>query len=521
MSGRTRRDFLADVGKGMFVTTLGAGLAADLGLGAAWADDGSGSLTFGDLEPLVSFMHETPPGKLLPAVVEKLRGGTDLKQLVAAAALANARAFGGEDYVGYHTIMALGPAYRMAVEETDEKRRPLAVLKVLYRNSTRLQERGGRKAETLRPVSPAEHTERPDGARLRDLIRQKQDMAAAEQMFATLCTSAEEGLNALMFAVDDSTDVHRVVMVSRSWDLLDFVGKERAHTLLRQSVHYCVAAERHANSVKRNQTARDLLPKLLDQHGLLGRSEGKRSADEAWVAHLADAIFTGTPAKAADAAAAALAEGFAPDAVAEAVCLAANQLVLRDEGRPQNQTAPNKPVGSVHGDSIGVHACDSANAWRNIARAGDHRTRVTSLILGAFQVAQDRIERGGDFLTWEPYPRPEHREKAAGVPAGSLLKELDGAVREKDQARATALVDRLGRQERDASREVFALLRKYGVSEDGALHAEKFYRTTSEEFVASRPAYRWRQLVALARVTASEYGTPAPGYQEACELLKV
>ena len=68
---------------------------------------------------------------------------------------------------------------------------------------------------------------------------------------------------------------------------------------------------------------------------------------------------------------------------------------------------------------------------------------------------------------------------------------------------------------------MFALLRKYGVSEDGALHAEKYYGTVSEEFAASRPAFRWRQLVALARVTASEYGQPAPGYKEACELLKV
>jgi hypothetical protein len=36
-----------------------------------------------------------------------------------------------------------------------------------------------------------------------------------------------------------------------------------------------------------------------------------------------------------------------------------------------------------------------------------------------------------------------------------------------------------------------------------------------------RPAFRWRQLVALARVTASEYGQPAPGYAEACALLKL
>ena len=33
---------------------------------------------------------------------------------VAAAALANARAFGGEDYVGFHTMMALSPSYAMS-----------------------------------------------------------------------------------------------------------------------------------------------------------------------------------------------------------------------------------------------------------------------------------------------------------------------------------------------------------------------------------------------------------------------
>ena len=69
------------------------------------------------------------------------------------------------------------------------------------------------------------------------------------------------------------------------------------------------------------------------------------------------------------------------------------------------------------------------------------------------------------------------------------------------------------------SRPVFDLLLKYAVSEDGALHAEKYYRTVTEEFASTRPAFRWRQLVALARVTASEFGYPAPGFQEACELL--
>ena len=69
-------------------------------------------------------------------------------------------------------------------------------------------------------------------------------------------------------------------------------------------------------------------------------------------------------------------------------------------------------------------------------------------------------------------------------------------------------------------RPVFDLLLRYAVSEDGALHAEKYYRTVTEEFNATRPTCRWRQLVALARVTASEYGRPAPGMAEARELLR-
>jgi hypothetical protein len=72
-----------------------------------------------------------------------------------------------------------------------------------------------------------------------------------------------------------------------------------------------------------------------------------------------------------------------------------------------------------------------------------------------------------------------------------------------------------------APRPVFDLLLRYAVSEDGALHAEKFYRTVSEEFAATRAAFRWRYPVALARVTASEFGRPAAGMAEARALLKL
>src|SRR5687767_11300572 len=112
----SRREFFADVGRGMVVATVGYSLASDLGLATTFAADAPDALTFGELEPLVCLMQEPPAHKLLPKLTEKLKSGTELKRLVAAAALANARTFGGEDYVGFHTLMALSPAFQMSRE---------------------------------------------------------------------------------------------------------------------------------------------------------------------------------------------------------------------------------------------------------------------------------------------------------------------------------------------------------------------------------------------------------------------
>ena len=333
-----------------------------------------------------------------------------------------------------------------------------------------------------------------------------------------LGSTADDALNDVLFTVQDACEVHRVVLPYRAWDLMSIIGREQAHTLLRQSVRYCVKAEteRYTQSLG---SVRTLVPRLLDQHRLLSRAPGTRAGDDRWLEELSQTIFRGTPEQAAGAAAAALAEGYAATEVAQAISLAANQLVLRDNGRPQ-AGGPNKPIGSIHGDSIGVHACDSANAWRNLSQAANPRNKVVCLILGAWQVAHDRASRGGNFLTWQPYPREDARAQVRDLAPDRLLPALDEAIRDRNQGRAAAVVDRYGTSNLP-TRPLWDMLLRYAISEDGALHAEKFYRTTSEEFAATRPAFRWRQLIALARVTASAHGYPAPGHVEACRLLGV
>ena len=115
----------------------------------------------------------------------------------------------------------------MAAEEADAKAKPLAVLKVLYRNSSRLKEAGKDHADTLKPVAAEALTKTPTGEQLRDQVR-KNDLPGAERTFAAICASgpADAALDQLMVMVDDATEVHRVVLVSRAYELLDFVGPD-------------------------------------------------------------------------------------------------------------------------------------------------------------------------------------------------------------------------------------------------------------------------------------------------------
>ncbi len=512
---QSRREFLSEVGRGMITATVGLELARELGLGVAQAGEVPLRLEFGAQEPLVRLMQDTPAAKLLPLLLDKLRSGTDLKQLVAAGALANARTFGGEDYVGFHTMMALAPGYHIS-RELPVEQQPLPIFKVLYRNTNRMQETGGSEHEVLHPLAGNGTNAPPNpGAYLREAARSK-DLARAEAAFALVATSPEDAFNAVLQEVQDDTEVHRVVLPYRAWDLLGVIGQDHANTLLRQSVRYCVKSEQGWAGNR----SRDLLAKLLEEHKLLGAKPGTRVAEDAWVEALSMTFFKSTPEQAAAAAAAALADGMTPDAIGEAISLAANQLILRDQGRTPGMEVAGKPIGSTHGDSIGVHACDSAGAWRNLAKASRPQNTFACLILGAYQVALDRVNRGGDFLNWEPLPLARHVSDVKSTTAAALLGDLDEAVRGNLQGRASGIVQRYGQLGHDAAG-IFAVCRRYAISEDGALHAEKFYRTVTEEYANTRAAFRGRQLCALARVTASEYGRPAPGMAEARELLKL
>ncbi len=510
MSQAHRRDFLQEVGGGMLAVLVGPSLAAELGLAAEDSRDDRAK-TPSNLARLSQLIQQTPTKDLLPALAKQLGNGTSLKELIAAGALANARAFGGQDYNGYHSFMALCPSYAMAMA-LPEKERPLPILKVLYRTSTHIHGARCTKNDHLASVEPIKLDKGvPAGEQMRQAARARK-LAQAEQIFYSLPGKPEQIYDDVQLLIQDDLNVHRVVLAWRAWEVLDFIGKDHARDMLRQTVRFC-SDPRHSG--RGGHPIQKVLPKLLEEHKLLSAKPGSKKVDDAWIEKLARTVYADRQEKAAQTVAAALADGVDPDAISEAISLAGTMLVLGDPGRRKEWSSPAKPAGSVHGDSVGVHASDAANGWRHIARVASPRNTFASLIAAAYHTAGQ-----AGWQMKKPYPLVEDVQKVESKDADRLIAALDEAVRGKDQKRATAVAARYGELGHDP-RAIFAKLRQYSISEDGALHAEKYFQTASEEFARSRAKFRWLHAIALARVTASAAGQPAPGLGEARRLLGV
>jgi hypothetical protein len=503
-----RREFMQEVGGGMLAVLIGSGLAAELGLAAEDNKEGKAKTPSG-LDRLSQRIQQTPTKDLLPALHTELKNGVSLKEMIAAGALANARAFGGQDYNGFHSFMALCPSYGMAMA-LPVKERPLPILKVLYRISTHIHGARCAHEDHLGKIEPVKLDERASPAeQMREAARARK-LAQAEQIFASLPGTPEQTYDDVQLMIQDDLNVHRVVLAWRAWEVLDFIGKDHARDMLRQTVRFC-SDQRH--STRGAHPIQTVLPRLLDAHKLLSAKLGSKKVDDGWIEKVAKAVHSDRQDKAAETVAAALADGVDPDAVSEAISLAGTMLVLGDPGRKKEWAQPNKPVGSVHGDSVGVHASDAANGWRHIAKVASARNTFASLIAAAYHTAG----QAGRQMS-KSYPLVEDVEKVEPKDGARLIAALDEALRGKDQKRAAAVASRYGALGHDA-KAIFAKLRQYSISEDGALHAEKYFNTVSEEYVRSRAKFRWLHVIALARVTASAGGQPAPGVAEARQLL--
>src|SRR5207302_10070546 len=116
------------------------------------------------------------------------------------------------------------------------------------------------------------------GEQLREATRARK-LAQAEQIFAALPGTAEQTYDDVQLLIQDDLNVHRVVLAWRAWEVLDFIGKDHAKDMLRQTVRFC-SDPRHSS---RSHPIQQALPKLLESHKLLSAKPGSKKVDDAWV----------------------------------------------------------------------------------------------------------------------------------------------------------------------------------------------------------------------------------------------
>ena len=310
MVPNTRREFLADVGRGMLVASLGSAVAADLGLATASAAEGAGTLDFGKLEPLVALLQDTPPDKLMPVLVGEAQErhrpphagrGRGAGQRPRRSAASTTRAT---------TRSWPSPRRSRWRRNCPRPQRPLPVLKVLYRNATHIQAKGGRKNEVLHPVKPTPVPRGRSGGEVLQEATRKNDPATAEGVFA----GAGPGTPGGRLQPRPVLRPGRHQRPPRRAGVAG-VGDARLH---RQGARPHPAAPDGAVLLQREpRRPADRHPDAPAEAARpvqagRARSSAPAKADDAWVESLAKVIYGGGREKAADAVAAALAEGFAP-----------------------------------------------------------------------------------------------------------------------------------------------------------------------------------------------------------------
>ncbi len=299
------------------------------------------------------------------------------------------------------------------------------------------------------------------------------------------------------------------------YGLVELLGHEYAYTILRQCVRFCV--DSRAGALKRHKRPespiRALMPKLLDQYKLAGKTPGTRDPGDAAVEELAAHDLQGPPDKLGRSRRRGAGRRDQPEVVGEAISLASNLLVLR-QGTDQWRT---------HGDSAGVHSSDATNAFRNMARNADAARDRRADRRGLSRRHSSAVQRRG--LSDR---RTSRRRSRRPTPTG-LLAEAEDAVRHNDQGRAAAAIADLRRSRGIPPDGVFQTHAQVHDQRRRPPARREVLPHRAEEFRTTRPAFRWRQIVGLARVTASAYGYDredkhgfrAPGYEDACKLLKV
>jgi hypothetical protein len=474
------------------------------------------------IEPLVQFVEQTAPADIVARTHDKLAGGTPVRDMLLASALAVVRSSDlppGHHGGPLHPLAGLH-AVRNVAARLPREYAPLPVIQNVAVANKHIHSpaMGPYILADAQPVSEGDSVE----ATLESfrVAASRGVYNACDHYFLYLLgqLSPMQVLEHLLQVAipKNQLDDHYFLFPVFTWRALEYLGWEYAKYIGRAPVRYVTRPTMPASL--------EDVDTLIAKFGLLERELRVATGEDetAAITALAEEIgrvsrFSAIPEMLARA----LADGLSLEGTGEALSVGGSTLFLR----------------SQTGNPMDVHINTGANTRRYLLRQPELslRTRLRALLMWhtgpevmmAQRMLAPDIQPEPDRVAALPWHTQddlltEIEELISSLPVGERLPKAGLATwRSTDEVKQAAALAQQYASSGYAPEALITRLGKIACRDNFTeMHALKHHQATYEEFHATRPSLRWRHLVAAVQAAAISHGRIQDVYEHAADVME-
>jgi len=473
------------------------------------------------IEPLVQFVEETPPDRIVAATHDKLAGGTSVKEMLLASGLAVVRSSDlppGHHGGPLHPLAGLHAVRHIAARLPGEYAMLPVIQNVAVANKhIHSPAMGPFILADAKPVSEKDDVEATLQSFRYAVSRGVYNACDHYFLYLLERLSPMQVLEELLQVAipKNQLDDHYFLFPVFTWRALEYFGWEYARFIGRAPVRYITRPT--------DPTSLEEIDRLIDTHGLLERALRAKTGDDetAAITALADEIgrcskFTEVPEMLAQA----LGDGVSLEGAGEGLSVGGSTLFLR----------------SQTGNPMDVHINTGANTRRYLLRQPELTVRTKLRALLMWHTGPE-VRMAQRMLAPDIQPEPERvaalpfhtqdellgeiEQLIGSLPVGERLPAANLATwRSTDEVKEAAALAQQYANREYAPEDLITLLGKIACRDNFTeMHALKHHQATYEEFHATRPSLRWRHLVAAVQAAAISHGRIQDIYEHAAEVM--
>jgi len=473
------------------------------------------------IEPLVQFVEETTPDRIVAATHDRLGAGTTVKDMLLASALAVVRSSDlppGHHGGPVHPLCGLHAVHHISARLSGEYAMLPVIQNVAVANKhIHSPAMGPFLLADAQPVSENDDVDATIKA-FRTAVSRGVYNACDHYFLYLLERRSPMQMLELLLEVGiakNQLDDHYFLFPVFTVRALEYFGWDYAKYIGRAPVRYITRPTNPAMMLD--------VDELIRKHELLERDLRAKTGDDetAAITALADEIgrcseFGEIPEMLARA----LGGGLSLEGAGEALSVGGSTLFLR----------------SKTGNPMDVHINTGANTRRYLLRQPELSRRIKLQALLTWNTGPE-VRMAQRMLASDVQPEPERVAALSTRTQDQLLEELESLIsslpvgerlptaglaswRSTDEVKHAAALAQQYADNGYAPEALIDVLAKIACRDNFTeMHAFKHHQATYEEFYATRPSLRWRHLVAAVQASAISHGRIQDVFDHAAEVM--